>query len=420
MRRLDWFIARRYLASRKKGRFLSFITWIALGGITLGVMALIVVLGVMTGMQEELRGRILGSTPHLTVLEYGDALRMGNWRSLMEDLSAMEEVESATPFVLTKVGLTRGGGGGEDYAQTADLYGVSLEEGDLPVTEMEEEIREGIHDLRGGDGALPPIILGSRLADRMRIIAGDTVRLISLEEMGEGPQGELYPSIREFEVTGTFTTGMYDYDVGNMYAALEDVQDLLRIREEGQVSGLGLRIPDPWRASEVGSSIRDELGGPYHVESWITQNRALFAALQLEKIAMTVILFLIVVVAAFNIVGTLVMVVVDRTREIGILKSMGMTDGQVLRIFLMQGAWIGVLGTLVGALLGMVLGWVIHRYELISIPPDVYFVERLPVSLNPLDIGLIVGATVLISLLATIYPALQASRLQPVEAIRHE
>lgn len=419
MKRLDWFIARRYLASRKKGRFLSFISWIALGGITLGVMALIVVLGVMTGMQEELRDRILGSTPHLTVLEYGDALRMAEWRNVMDDVRALEGVESATPFVLTKVGLTRAGAG-EDYAQTADLFGVSLDAEDLPVTEMEEEIRAGVHDLERTDGDLPPIILGSRLADRLRVLEGDTLRLISLEEMGEGPQGELFPSIRQFQVTGTFTTGMYDYDVGNMYAALEDVQDLLRIRDDDQVSGLGLRITDPWEATERASAVSEQLEGPYHVESWITQNRALFAALQLEKIAMTIILFLIVVVAAFNIVGTLVMVVVDRTKEIGILKSMGMTDGQVLRIFVMQGAWIGVLGTVVGAGLGMLLGWLIHRYELISIPPDVYFVDRLPVSLNPMDVGLIVGATILISLLATIYPALQASRLQPVEAIRHE
>ena len=421
MRRLDWFIARRYLASRKKGRFLSFISWIALGGITLGVMALIVVLGVMTGMQDELRDRILGATPHLTVLEYGDALRMGDWQTVRDRVREMDDVESASPFVLTKVGITRAGGaGGDDYAQTADLFGVSVDEDDLAVTEMEEEIRQGVHDLERSDGDLPPIILGSRLADRMRVLPGDTIRLISLEEMGEGPQGELYPSIREFEMTGTFTTGMYDYDIGNMYAALEDVQDLLRIRDDGQVSGLGLRISDPWEANERGERIRDELGAPYHVESWITQNRALFAALQLEKIAMGIILFLIVVVAAFNIVGTLVMVVVDRTREIGILKSMGMTDGQVLRIFVMQGAWIGVLGTVVGTGLGALIGWLIHRFELITIPPDVYFVERLPVQLNPVDIGLIAGATILISLLATIYPALQASRLQPVEAIRHE
>ena len=419
MKRLDWFIARRYLASRKQGRFLSFISWIALGGITLGVMALIVVLGVMTGMQEELRDRILGSTPHLTVLQFGDALRMDDWRTVMDDARAMEGVESATPFALTKVALTRMGGS-DEYAQTANLFGVSLAPDDIPVTEMEEEIRDGVHDLEREEGELPPIIVGSRLADRLQVLEGDTLRIMSLEEMGEGPQGELYPSIRQFHVTGTFTTGMYDYDIGNMYAALEDVQDLLRIDEDDQVSGLGLRIQDPWEATEHAASVSDQLDGPYQVESWISQNRALFAALQLEKIAMTIILFLIVVVAAFNIVGTLVMVVVDRTREIGILKSMGMTDGQVLRIFIMQGAWIGVLGTLVGTGLGMLLGWSIHRFELISIPPDVYFVDRLPVSLNAMDVGLVVGATILVALLATIYPALQASRLQPVEAIRHE
>jgi lipoprotein-releasing system permease protein len=417
MTRLSWFVARRYLASRKKGQFLSFITWIALGGITVGVTALIVVIGVMNGMQEELQGKILDNTPHIVLLERGPSLQMNDWREVMERVRELPDVEAVTPFALSKVVLVRG----DEYAQAADLYGVSLEY--LPeeaATEMEADLLAGVYSLEETASGVPPIVLGDRLALRMGVLPGDSVLVFSLENIGLDPMGSLRPAVREFEVTGTFTTGMYDYDMNNMYAPLEWVQGLLGMRAQDQVSGLGVRISDPWEATAVGGRIQEEMGSRYFTESWITTNQSLFAALQLEKLAMGVILFLIVVVAAFNIVSTLVMVVVDRTSEIGILKSMGMTDSQVLRIFVLQGFAIGFLGTFLGTGLGLFLSWILHRFQIIQIPPDVYFIERLPVSLNPGDVLLIIGVSLMISLLATIYPALQASRLQPVEAIKHE
>lgn len=417
MKRLNWFIARRYLASRKKGRLLSFITWISLGGITVGVTALIVVIGVMNGMQEEIRGKILGSTPHVMILQHGQSLRLADWRSVIETVRANPDVEAATPFVVTKVALFRT----EDYAQVADLYGVSLEgDPDQAVTEMEADLRAGIYDLGPTGSGLPPTVIGERLADRMRILPGDTVTVMTLESMRYDAFGRPIPSIRELEVTGTFSTGMYEYDANNMYVPLEWAQGMLGMRADDAVSGLGVRIRDPGEANRVGQELRGELGFPYYVESWITQNQALFSALELEKLAMGIILFLIVIVAAFNIVSTLVMVVVDRTAEIGILKSMGMTDGGILRIFVLQGLAIGVLGTMIGTLMGLGLSWFLDTYQPIRIPPDVYFIDRLPVSTQPADILLIVAGSMLIALLATIYPALQASRLQPVEAIRHE
>jgi lipoprotein-releasing system permease protein len=415
--RLDWFLARRYLSSRKKGRFLSFITWIALGGITVGVTALNVVLGVMNGMQDELRDKILESTPHVIVLETGGALRMSDWRQVMDTVLSVPQVEAAAPFLLTQVAILRT----SDYVQTADLYGVSLEgTPEDAVTDMEEAIRLGVLALEPTGTGLPPVVLGNRLAARMGILEGDTVTVASLENVRTNPFGYSSPFTMAFEVTGTFNTGMYEYDTKNMYAPLEEVQEILGLRASDQVSGLRVRVTDPWEANQAGEAILDRLGRGYFTDSWVTQNAPLFAALELEKLAMGIILFLIVIVAAFNIVSTLVMVVVDRTTEIGILKSMGMTDRGILRVFVLQGLAIGVLGTILGTGAGLVLCWFLDRYQPIQIPPDVYFIERLPVAVNFFDVGLIVVGSVLIALAATIYPAIQASRLQPVEAIRHE
>jgi len=417
VRGLSWFVARRYLASRKKGQFLSFITWIALGGITVGVTALIVVIGVMNGMQEELQGKILDTTPHIVVLERGSSLQLGNWREVAERVRQIPEVEAVTPFALSKVMILRG----DEYVQAADLYGLSREtRPEDAATEMEANLLREVHALAETESGLPSLVVGDRLAARMGILVGDRVLVFSLENIRVNPMGALSPAVREFEVTGTFTTGMYDYDTNNMYAQMEWVQSLLNLRTEDRVSGLSVRIADPWEATASGRRIQDELGPSYYTESWITTNQSLFAALQLEKLAMGVILFLIVVVAAFNIVSTLVMVVVDRTSEIGILKSMGMSDPQVLRVFVLQGFAIGVLGTFLGTSFGLLMSWILHRFQIIRIPPDIYFIERLPVSINPWDVLLIMGVSLLVSLLATIYPALQASRLQPVEAIKHE
>ena len=213
---------------------------------------------------------------------------------------------------------------------------------------------------------------------------------------------------------------MYDYDVKNIYVPIEVAQEQLGILSRDQVSGLGVRVDNPDRALAVSDSIQSALGDGFYAISWSTTNRALFSALELEKLAMYLILTLIVVVAAFNIVSTLVMVVVDRTREIGILKSMGMTDRMILRIFMLQGLSIGIIGTAWGTVLGLGISWVLDTFEIITIPAEVYFVEKLPVSIHAIDVGMIVSVSLLIAFLATIYPALKASQLQPVQAIRHE
>jgi lipoprotein-releasing system permease protein len=413
--KLAWDVARRYLAPRRGGRFLSFITWVSLGGVTVGVTALIVVIAVMTGAQKDFQEKILEANPHVLVLEYSNSLRMGDWRSVLDTIRAMSGVVSATPFVLTKVVLVLG-----DYSQAADLYGVDMESLGEAATGIEERIRTGALSLEDTESGLPPLLVGSRMADRMLIFPGDTLLVASFENIRRDPFGGFTPAMRQFQVTGTFSTGLYDYDLSNLYARLGDVQDLLQLVESDQISGIGVRTDQPWKATELAERMRQELGYPYDAQSWAVTNSALFAALKLEKLAMGLILFLIVVVAAFNIVSTLVMVVVDRTREIGILKSMGMTNRRILHIFIFQGVWIGVIGTTVGTVLGSFLCWLLDTYEIIRIPPDVYFIDRLPVSLQPLDVVLIFFASIAVAFAATIYPALQASRLEPVEAIRHD
>jgi lipoprotein-releasing system permease protein len=414
---LNWFLAWRYLTARKQGKLLSFITFISLGGVTVGVMALVVVLAVMSGAQKDFRAAILASNAHILVLRNGSDIRMSGWEAIVDSVESVEGVTAASPFIFTTVALKKED---VDYSQTAQIFGVRADTSRLTgATELENNILAGVYDLQPTGSGLPPILLGSGLASRMMLYPGDRLTVIAFENVQVTPFGPA-PKIMAFEVTGSFTTGMYDTDTGSAYVRLEDAQSLLDLREENTVSGIGLQTADPDMADEVADDIRELLGFGYTPVSWETNNRALFSALELEKLAMGLILFLIVLVAAFNIVSTLVMVVADKTREIGILKSMGMTDGGILRVFIFQGAWIGIVGTGVGTSLGLLVSWVLDTFPIIRIPPDVYFVDRLPVSIELGDVVMVVAASILVALVATIYPAMQAARLEPVEAIRHD
>lgn len=415
MKGTEWFIAKRYLAGRRRGRFLSLITLIAIGGIFVGVMALITVIAVMTGLQRDLQAKILGSNPHIYVFEQGPSgFRMPNWRPVYEKVKSTPGVVSAEPFIMTQVGVAKG-----NYAQAGQLFGIDPSISEQPMTDVERQIREKKLAFRPTHSKNPGVLLGRKLADKMGLMPGDLVTLVSFENIKTGALGEIMPATRQFEVTGIFSTGMYEYDSQNLYAEMAPVQDLLSL-DSTTVGGIAANVADPWHARNVSALLQERLRFPYWMNDWMELNSSLFSALKLEKIAMGVILFLIVLVAAFNIISTLIMVVADKTREIGILKSMGLTSGSVLRIFILQGLAVGVIGTALGTGGGLLLVELLGRYQFIKLPGDVYFIDTLPVALDPMDLITIVGISILIAFAATIYPARQASKLMPVEAIRHE
>jgi lipoprotein-releasing system permease protein len=412
--KLEWFIGRRYLASRRGTRFLSLITLIAIGGVTVGVTALIVVTAVMTGLQNDLRDKILGSNPHIWLLNYGEAMRMDDWPRALKDVRRVQGVVAAAPFIHTEVGISNRAG----YAEGAILRGIDPSAEGQPITDIVRQIRRDSLHLGATRSGLPPILVGQALADRFSLMPGDTVTVIAFQGAKVSPLGGVMPTLRKFEVTGRFRTGMYEYDNKFMYTTIPAAQELTGLGRA--VSGIEIRTPDPMDADAVAQRITERMGLPFRTDDWKTMNSSLFSALKLEKLAMGVILLLIVVVAAFNIVSTLVMVVTDKTREIGVLKSMGLTSRKVLRIFMIQGLVIGLVGSLLGGLGGAAITWTIDHFQLIRIPGDIYFVSHLPLRIDPLDMAAILLSTLVISFLATIYPAMQAAGLTPVEAIRHE
>jgi lipoprotein-releasing system permease protein len=414
--RLDVRLASRYLRSRRSSRLISLISLIAIGGVTVGVMALIVVMGVMNGLTTELRNKIFVASPHISILTYGLGLRLDNWQYALGVVSEHPEVVSVHPFVLTQ-GLINAG---YDYNEGLYVLGIEPDTGTAAATPIAATFLSG--DLSFSttrsdvDGA---IVLGSGIARRMSAYPGDRVRLVSPGgSTYSASLGAFYPKIWFFEVTGIFETGMYEYD--NAYSVMSRTIAQEFAALDTAVTGLQVRLLDPWIAPEVGAELAESLGPRYRAEDWQKQNSQLFAALQLEKLAMGVVLLLIVVVAAFNIVSTLTMLVTEKTREIGILRAMGLPAAAVRRMFIFQGAVIGLVGTALGTTLGLVVGRVFDQRHLISLDPSVYFIDHLPVRFHPLDVAIVIVASIAVATIATFYPARQAGMLNPVDAIRYE
>jgi lipoprotein-releasing system permease protein len=416
MSALELHIAWRYLRSRRGSRLLSLISMIAIGGVIVGVSALILIIGVMNGLQKDLREKILIGSPDVRVLTYGEDLAMSGWDTVLRAAEKTSGVVAAAPFVHTQAGINAGA----NYSEGVFVMGiVPLEPGLKEVTSIRRTATGGDFTFKDANGGREGIVLGNKLANRLNVVVADSVTLISLGSAKMSPvTGTFAPNIRKYEVTGVFETGMYEYDNSYVIMALPAAQELAELGKS--VTGVEVRTVDRWAAPDVARELADTLGFPFRTEDWQQQNSSLFQALKLEKLGMTVILLLIVIVAAFNIVSTLTMVVTDKTREIGILKAMGMTSRSIKRIFFAQGVVIGLVGTLTGLVIGLVAAVTVDRYRLIPLDPSVYFIDHLPVDTQWVDVALIVAASLAIAALATLYPARQASRLFPVEAIRHE
>ncbi|HEY5218559.1 MAG TPA: ABC transporter permease [Gemmatimonadaceae bacterium] len=417
MTRLEFSIAWRYLRSRRGSRLLSLISVIAMGGVIIGVAALIVINGVMTGMQTELRDKILLGSPDLRVLTFGDDLTMARWDTILPIVRRQPGVVAAAPFVLVQAIMS----GGKQYTDGVMVMGV-VPQGPhtIPVTAIRSTATVGDFTFKTGDGRSRGVVLGDRLATRLDVHPGlDTVTVFSLGGGAISPvTGLPEPHVERLPVTGTFSSGMFEYDNTYVFTSVATAQQIGQLGHD--VTGIEVKTKDLWSAPAVASALQDTLRYPYRTEDWQDQNSSLFQALKLEKLGMAVILLLIVLVAAFNIVSTLTMVVADKTREIGILRAMGMSAASVRRIFLAQGVVIGVVGTGVGVAIGLITSVAVDKYRLIPLDPSIYFIGHLPVTTRPLDVTLIVVASLVIASLATIYPAVQAAKLYPVDAIRHE
>lgn len=413
MSRLELGIAWRYLRSRRGSKLLSLISVIAIGGVVVGVSALIVIMGVMTGLQNDLREKILIGSPDIRVLTMGSDMVMKHWEPVLKSVRAEPGVVAAAPFVMTKALV----GAGHKYSDGAFVMGIVPQGEGKPVTTIRSFATGGDFTFRTEDGARRGAVLGERLAQRLGVYPGiDSISLTTVGTDVSPVTGTPVPREIQLEVTGVFDTGMYEYDNSYLFVSIEVAQELAGLQHD--VTGLEVATRDRWQASEVASSLAKKLGYPYRTEDWQAQNNSLFQALRLEKLGMTLILMLVILVAAFNIVGTLTMVVADKTKEIGILRAMGMPAASIRRIFLAQGIMIGVVGTALGLALGLAAAYALDTLKLIPLNPEVYFIDHLPVARQPLDIAVTVVASLLIAAAATIYPALQASRLLPVEAMR--
>ncbi|HEU4369183.1 MAG TPA: ABC transporter permease [Methylomirabilota bacterium] len=397
----------RYLGSRGKRAQLSLFVWIGVGGVFLGVAALIVVLAVMTGFQDGIRDRIISANPHLLVFQTGAAgmLDAGGVTARVRDVPG---VRAATPFVLQQALFTSPGGD----AHGGLVRGVDT--GDPSVAEdLRAQVRTGRLEsfAEGGDG----ILLGVELARVLGVLPGDAVTVIS-------PKGALtavgmVPKMRRFTVAGTVQVGMHEYDSSIAYLPLGAAREFAGLRG---VTGVEVKLADPFDAKAAGRAIAGRLGAGYWVRDWMEMNRNLFAALQLEKLALFVVVTIIVLVAAFAIIGHLVLLVAEKRKEIGILKSIGATASSITAVFFTVGMTIGVVGTLAGSLVGLAIIWVQNTYKIIRLAGDVYQIDHLPMKLTPTDFLMIVGATLLLSFFATIVPARRAGSLQPVDVLRYE
>lgn len=393
--RYELLVASRYLLAKRREKFISIISLISVLGVAVGVCALIVVIGVMAGFDNELREKIIGANSHIVIEQEGG---IGDAASLIKKLKAEPHVVSAAPFLDGQAFIRA-----RDTMQGVSIRGIVAAE-ELKVSKIGSYMRSGsISGLKDGG-----MLIGTEMAQRFGLKLGDTVTVLSPVD----------GSSKDFKVAGTFYSGYYEYDAGLAFVGLGDAQELFA--SEGKAGGIGVKLDDVYLAPEVRVRLQKELGFPFYVKTWIDLNRSLFSALKLEKLAMFWILALIVTVACFNIAATLIMVVMEKTKDIGILKAIGADNNSIRAIFTMQGFIVGAVGTALGVAGGLGLGYLLEKYQFVKLPRDIYYIDRFPVDIQYTDVAAIVVAALAISLLACLYPAWQASRLNPVDALRYE
>jgi len=402
------FIALRYLKSKKKYRAVSVTTAISISGVAVGVMALLVVLSVMSGFHQDLQKKILGANAHIIIRDYKGAIQ--SYEKTAEKLNGEKDIISYAPFVLGQVMVSSG-----NRTHGVFMRGIDPDK-ESQTTDILSHVKDGDFSKLSEKGEMPGIILGKELASSLGVFIDDKINIVS--PLGEiGPMGML-PKIRQFRVVAIFEIGMFEYDSSLALTNIKAAQEFFGM--DNTISGVEVRLHDIYKAPEIKKHLQKKLGFPYYVMDWMQMNKNLFSALKLEKFAMFVILVLIILVASFNIISNLIMNVMEKSREIAILKAIGATNKSIMAIFIMQGLFIGIIGTTIGVLGGFGLGYILNTYQIIKLPADVYYLSHLPVKMNLFDFVTVSLSAITITLLATIYPAWQAAKLDPVEPLRYE
>jgi len=404
---VELFIARRYLKAKRKEGFISLITFLSIAGVVLGVMALVVVIAVMSGAETEFRKRILGLEPHILVMNYTGSFKAEP--GMAEAIRKIPQVKAVSPILFGQAMIRTG----RSFSGVM-VRGVTPEHGATLVKGFTPKQLDKALGVSAEKGSLPGIILGKELANSVGVITGDKVILLSASTI-ISPVGQI-PSMKRFEVRGTFSSGMSEYDGMLAYARLDQVQSLVSARKK--ISALGIWVEDVFQVKSMEETHLGDLEYPFYIRDWMDINQSLFSALKLEKTAMFVILTLIILVAAFNIASALIMMVMEKTKDIAVLKAMGATHAMIRRIFILKGMIIGVTGTVLGTLSGVGICTILKKYEFIRLP-EAYPFSTLPVQLEVADVALITLSAIVICFLSTLYPSYKAARMDPVEAIRY-
>lgn len=401
----------RYIKARRKQAFISVISAFSVLGVMLGVMTLIIVLGVMNGFERDLKDKILGTVSHLVVMSHSSRM-LTEWPKLMERINVFDGVVATTPYIYGQAMISTRG-----KVRGVVIRGIDVRTSAEVISLSKYLVEPGsVEDLKPVSEGVAGIIVGKELATMNSLRLGDVVQLIS-------PQGKrtpigAIPRVQNFKVVGIFKSGMYEFDANLVYMELSEAQ---RFFEMGDgVTGIEVKLRDIYTAPKLAERIEIALGHPFWTRTWTDMYRNLFSALKLEKIAMFVILTFIVLVAAFNIVISLIMLVMEKSRDIAILKALGATSERIMRIFVIQGMLVGIVGTALGALGGIGGAALLARYPIIELPSEIYTISTLPVAVEPIDVLIICVVALTICFLATLYPSLRAARLEPVEALRYE